>query len=468
MPQAPSVALPKRLPLVIKPENRQNSTDKDSKLVNCYSERTETGEYWIYKRAGTKRSSRPPGANAAGAGMWNWLGDIYSIFGATMYKNGVALVGALNTAGGVYRFDSCLGATPKLVFGNGIAAYTYDSGAGIVEITDGDFPATFVKGWAYLNGVTYVATATAHIQGSDTNDPQNWDPLNDILAQIEPDQGIGLAKQLVYVAIFKQWSTEVFYDAGNAAGSPLGPVQGAKVNYGCVSSDSIQSIDGILIWVCTNQSASSQIIKMDGLKAEIISTNPVERLLDNADFDTVYSLQLKNEGHRFYILTAKDSNLTLVYDLDEKMWSQWTDEDGNYWPFVASTYDATTLRHQFQHETDGRIYLVNENYYTDAGEIITVEVVTPNFDGEVDRRKQMNRLTFVADLVEGSELQVRVNDHDYDPDKWSNWRTVGLDKKLPMLSNCGTFIRRAHQFRQQKPTAFRLKAINMQIDLGTL
>ena len=469
MTQAQTVALPKRLPLVIEPENRDTSTAKDAKLVNCYVEKQQDGSYWIFKRAGLLRSSRPPGVNAAGAGMFNWLGDIYSVFGAVFYKNGVATGGAVDSTGGVYHFDSCLGATPKLILGNGVKAYTYDAGAGLVQITDGDFPSAFVKGWAYLDGTTYVARPDAGIQGDDINDPQNWDALNVIIAQIEPDKGVGLAKQLVYVVIFKQWSTEIFYDAANATGSPLATVQGAKVNYGLTNGDGVQSIDGILVWPCTNQSASAQIIKMEGLKAEIISNDPVERLLDGVDFtQTIYSLQFKDNGHRFYILTSPSSNITLCYDLDQKMWYQITDKDGNYWPFVATTYSSTTLRHFFQHESNGRIYLANSLYYTDDGDVITVDVVTPNFDGEVDRRKQCNRLTFLADVVAGSEMLVRVNDKDYAADSWSNFRTVDLSTELPFSQNWGTFIRRAHHFRHQKQTAFRLKAVNLQLDVGTL
>lgn len=467
MPQSPTVALPKRLPLVTLPENRGTDPAQDAKLVNCYVEKMENGEYWIYKRAGLLEAAQPAGTAAAGLGLFNWLGDIYSVFGGTLYKNGIAITGSVDSTAS-YRFSSSLGSTPKLQLGNGVFAYNYDATNGLVLINDGDFPASFVKGWCYLDGTTYVATPSATIQGSDINDPVNWNPLNVITAQIEPDKGIGLAKQLVYAIIFKQWSTEVFYDAGNATGSPLGTVQGGKANFGCVSADSVQSIDGILIWVCTNQSASTQIIMMEGLKVQIISTDPVERLLDNSNFSVTYSLQLKNIGHRFYIITAKNSNITLAYDLDQKMWSQWTDVDGNYFPFVASTYNSTTLRHIFQHESDGWLYLVNESYYTDNGDPITADVVTPNFDGGIYRRKQMTMMKFVVDQTPGSVLQVRKNDNDYALDQWSNFRIVDLGQRQPVLTNCGTFVRRAYQLRHQSATPFRIKAVELQLDVGTL
>ncbi len=120
--QADTVGLPKRLPLVVQPENRDESTLKDAKLINGYMEKDElTGEYHVYKRPGLRQYGAA--LVGAGLGVYNWLGDVYRIQGATIYKNDVAIGGgapngALNTAGGIYHFSSCLGATQQLQFGN--------------------------------------------------------------------------------------------------------------------------------------------------------------------------------------------------------------------------------------------------------------------------------------------------------------------------------------------------------------
>ena len=76
----------------------------------------------------------------------------------------------------------------------------------------------------------------------------------------------------------------------------------------------------------------------------------------------------------------------------------------------------------------------DEGDSVDDGDIITVDIVTPNFDGGVRRRKQLNALTFIADQTVGSMLQVRKNDNDYEVGKWSNFRNVDLSKKKPMLT----------------------------------
>lgn len=468
MAQVETVALPKRFPLILQPENRAEDTTKDARLVNGYIETNKkTGELWVYKRPGLAQSGTAQ--TGAGVGVFNWLGNIYSIFGATMYKDGVALAGALNTAGGVYRFSQSLGATPRLQFGNGVVNYNYDSGAGIVAMAGANLPSSPVKGIVYLDGTTYLLDSTASIRGCAViNDPTDWsDVLNRISAQIEADNGVHLAKQLVYVIVLGQWSTEVFYDQQNTAASPLGPVQGAKINYGCAHQDSVQEIDGTLIWLSTNRSSAYQVVLVDNLKVQVISTKAVERLLGEADLTTVYSFGLKYEGHRFYGITLKNDNITLVYDLAEDLWSQWTDANGNYWPIVSSTY-STTAGRILQHETNGKLYLLDAAYTNDDSVIFPVDLYTPNFEAGTKRRKHLGMLEIVGDRVTGSELLIRSNDYDYEADKWTNFRRVDLSQRRPQLLNNGTFTRRAYHLRHQSNTRFRLQALEMQLDLGTL
>ena len=197
--QAQTVTIPRRLPLIVEPENRDETTAKDARLVNAYLEagpRDEQGvSYTLRVRPGLGGSTQPSGGAAVGQGTYFWRGSVYSIFGGQLYKDSTAK-GAVDTTNGVYRFSASLGATPRLQLGNGVKAYNYDDTSGLVQITDVDFPAAFQKGWGYLDGTTYVVTAGAAIKGSDIDDTVNWNSLNTITAQIEPDGAQGLAKQL--------------------------------------------------------------------------------------------------------------------------------------------------------------------------------------------------------------------------------------------------------------------------------
>ena len=468
--QYQSVAMPPRLPLVVVTSNRGDSVTKDARLVNCYIEITKEGEMDIYKRPGLSDYHHiAPGQ--VGRGMFFWDGAVYSIYGSTLYRNNTSVATGLDTTGGVYRFDSILGATPKLVLGNGKKAYAYDTVGGLtagLHSINVDYPSETVKGFAYLNGPIYVMQPTAHVWGSKPNSVSvagDWDPLNFIRAQIEPDAGVFMSKQLVYVVALKQWSTEYFFDAGNATGSPLGPVQGMKVHYGCAHADSVQKIDDVLVFLSTNQTASLQVSMLDQGSFRVVSTPSIDRLLKGINTTVIYSWQLKMNGHSFYVITFKNSNLTLSYDIVQDLWFQWTDHNGNYFPIVASTYNANQ-EHILQHEDNGYAYKIDSNTYKDLHQPIVVDIITPPFDADTYRRKQLNIMKFVGDQVEGSVLYVRRTDDDYKT--WSAWRSVDLNIEAPILTNCGTFRKRAYQLLHMKDTPFRIRAVEVQYDMGTL
>ena len=50
----------------------------------------------------------------------------------------------------------------------------------------------------------------------------------------------------------------------------------------------------------------------------------------------------------------------------------------------------------------------------------------------------------------------------------TNFRKVDLSIRRPLLTNCGSFTRRAHHLRHQSNTPLRIQAVEMQLDLGTL
>ncbi len=466
--QFESVVLPPRLPLVVVTSNRAESVTKDARLVNCYMELSKEGELFIYKRPGLSTAGVIADGQV-GQGLCFWNGSVYSIFGGTIYKDGVVLASGLDNTT-TYRFDSILGATPKLVFGNGENAYATDGAtvSASLHSIDEDYPEKTVKGFAYLNGPIYVMQPEAVIWGSAINSVDqagDWDPLNFIRAQIEPDGGVFMTKQLVYVVALKQWSTEYFFDAGNSVGSPLGSVQGMKVHYGCADADSVQKIDDVLVFLSTNQAASLQVSMLNQGAFKVVSTPSIDRLLNKIDTSIVYSWQLKINGHSFYVITFKNSNLTLAYDIVQDLWFQWTDSNGNYFPIVASTYDASQ-RHILQHESNGRLYYMDSETYKDLNDPIVVKIITPKFDADTFRRKQLNMMKVVGDQVEGSVLTVRHTDDDYRT--WSQPRKFDLGAEAPMLINCGTFKRRAFELVHAQDLPFRISAIEVQYDVGTL
>jgi hypothetical protein len=381
-------------------ESRDANLLKDSRLINGIVEKEldrDEGEkmdtMWVSKRPGLINYSTVA-SPSTGRGVFNWKNNIYSVFGSTLYKDGVSK-GTVNV-NGLYTFTSTLGATPKLFLKNIASAYLYDDAGGLVAVSDGDYPAATVPGCVYLDGGVYVLNTTNNIIGSNFNAPQTWDPLNTLLVQIEPDLPVALAKQLVYVVALKQTSTEVFYDAGNAVGSPLGPVQGSKMNIGCRDAGTVCDVGGDLAWVGTNGLGSVRVVLMSAVRPETISTPPVERFLAPLNYATVWSWAMSCAGHTYYVVTFVESNFTFVFDLTSRTWYQWTDAGGNYFPIVSASYDVNA-KPILQHASDGKLYTADITAFQDVGAAIPLTLYTSNFDGGVRLGKTCSLLEVVGD-----------------------------------------------------------------------
>lgn len=442
--------------------------DADARLINGYVEKSAMEDLWCRKRPGYVLYDAVGTPTKRAAGVYDWNGNFYSVFGNEFYKDGV-LIGAVDgSSSRGYWFSQTLAATPQLFFHNVAEAYVYDAAGGLVNVVDADYPATTVPGVAYLDGTTYVMTPDCYILGSAINNPSSWDPLNVIRAQIEPSQGIAIAKQLSYVIAFKEYTTEVFYDAQNAAGSPLGRVEGAQFNYGCHQGNTVVYVDGALFWMGRSKVGGVNVMKMEGLRPEVISTPAIERLLENYNYleSGTYATKLYAGGHRFYILTNITENITLVYDIGEKLWSRWTDTDGNYFPIISAARKQNTSTVLGQGADSGNLYTVSAEYESDADGPFTWELYTPVWDGGSRFRKVVNLMDIGADQKSAGILEVRVSDDDYQT--WSNFRSVDLSSERPMLDQMGTFLKRAHHFRHRGPQPMRIRSVDLHVDLGTL
>lgn len=489
---AKSLNTPMRLPLYTALETRTSLAPfvKDSRLYNGYAEFNATdNSYWVYKRVGL--GSPVFTASGTGLGLYTEAATetLFAIFGTTLYfaappTSPFQPLGTV-TGGAAYEWVSVGTGTNRFaVLGNGLNAYYVRQASlhppfwVLAPITDPNFPIPFAPGWCYLDGFLYVMDTNGNIFGSSNqNDPTTWSALNQIPASSNADLGVALAKQLNYVIAFKQYTTQVFYDEGNPPpGSPLGSVPDAQSPLGCLAATSVQEIDNSLLWLTSNETISPQVVQMDSLVPRIVSTPSVERILDNVTWNTanadIRSWVLKHAGHRFYGLTLVANNVTLIYDLDQKGWYFWTDALGNFWPIIAMAYQSPGAGdegvHLGQHISNGAIYPIDGDYAfpSDNGILFPVDIYAPEFDAGVDRRKMVNMLRINADQTNGSKLQVRYSDDDYQ--SWSNFRTIDLSKERPTLPSGGTFRKRSYHFRHQCNTTLRLRTVDLQLDVGVL
>lgn len=214
--------------------------------------------------------------------------------------------------------------TPTAIFlKNSEVAYYYN-GLSVVQITDSDYPTETVYGVVYLDGYIFVMNRLGVIYNSDLGAPTSWSALSFISANSEADAAVALVRQLNYVVAFKAFSTEFFYDAGNASGSPLAKVLNALLEVGCASSGSIAFSDNTIYFMSASRQKGRSIMKMEGYTPKYISNQYIDRILNADSLEEVYAFVVKTNGHFFYVLTLVDTAITLVLDEVTGKWHRWT------------------------------------------------------------------------------------------------------------------------------------------------
>ena len=392
---------------------------------------------------------------------------------------GTTATGTVNVTGGVvtsinitnggsgYTTSDTLTVTISDSTGNGATATASLTG----------FPSgPLVAGVAYLDTYTVIASPNGQIYTSDPNNPRSWNALNYITAESEPDALVGIAKHLNYIVTFGQWSIDWFYDAGTYPGSPLASSPTYKIELGCANGTSIVAFENIVVWVGTSRDAGPSVYAISGVSPTKISTPYIDRILQNSTLADIRAYSFRINGHTFYVLTLADLNVTIVYDVNEKVWTQWTmwaigDEGSGVPGIYAEQYFRPSFFAQINDtyyvldDDNGTLYTMSDHVYNDAGAPIYYRTVTDIIDGGTTKRKFFQRIEIVGDKVPAT-MNIRHSDNDYQ--SYSPYRAVNLDKTRPQLYQSGAARRRSWEFLCTDNQPLRLQAAEVDFDIGEL
>lgn len=358
---------------------------------------------------------------------------------------------------------------------NGVNGYSVAPGSTTLNSTMVNFPSTsalanspLAAGAVYLDGYVFILTTTGRIYNSNLEDPTIWNALNYISAEAEPDSGVAIAKHFNYVVAFGQWSTEFLYDAGNPTGSPLANNRGARLEIGCANGFSVAPLEQSLIWIGQGRTRGRAVYMLDGLSPTKVSTRYIEKYLNDDPMTNVRSYVTKLSGHTLYVLTLHDSDRTFVFDVDEKMWYQWTSYvGGGEHYFQPAFFSSNQLQYYCMDDDGGKLYYLSSDAASDAGVAIYCRGVTEITDSGTTKRKFYRRLEIIGDKTPATSLlSVRHSGDDYNT--WSTYRTVDLSKGRAQLYQLGSARRRAWEFLYTDNYPLRLEAAEIDFDVGDM
>ena len=178
----------------------------------------------------------------------------------------------------------------------------------------------------YLDGYVFLINSNGNIVNSDILNAKDWPALDYTSPETVPDTSIWMDRQVNHIAVFGSDSVQFFYNAGNSSGSPLSQTEQATLLAGVAAPRTIKEHDGLIIFVADSGTGGVHVSSIQFLLPRPLTDAPWNRILE-AEGDNIknaWAYTVRSKGHYFYILNLTGQKRTLVYDIDQKFWSEWT------------------------------------------------------------------------------------------------------------------------------------------------
>lgn len=248
---------------------------------------------------------------------------------------------------------------------------TFSSNA-FARITDADFPAA--TNCAFLNGYFIVNKAnTAQFFISALYDGAAWDAQDFATAESDPDNLVRPMVDNGVLYLFGDKTTEMWSDSG-AADFPLARVGASAIEWGLAARWSLAKFQDSLIFLRKNRLGALQVCVLSGNQAVPVSNPEVDYLLstyEGAENATGFSYVVS--GHPFYQINFSSAGVSWLYDGLSKAWSRVQSGAGRHRGEMQVNFLGKSYVTDFD---NGKVYLLDENAYTDDGEPIVREFVS--------------------------------------------------------------------------------------------
>jgi hypothetical protein len=316
----------------------------------------------------------------------------------------------------------------------------------------------------FMDGYMFLPkSSTGNIFNSYLDDPTKWDSSNYINAEMYPDNIVAIQRQNNQLIALGDHSTEFFYDAANATGSPLSRNDTTTIQIGTCAPYAVSDNERNTIYITQSKTGGRSVWMLTGFVPSRISDEHVDRILELETTPTnIRGFTIRTLGHYLYVINLPVADRTLVYDLDEKVWSEWSSYASSAHHVFGFNYmaDDTTGKPVMLQNATGVIARFDPAVYQDISTSIYTEVVLPRFDAGTMVRKFMDGIYIIGDTTADAQT-LNIKWSDDDQVTYSATRTFSLGSKDDNISQCGAFRRRSHTVWHTGNSALRLEALEI-------
>lgn len=395
-----------------------------------------------------------------------------STWTASTAKSVGALVNPTVSNGKSYRMTSGSGSTggAQPTWPTTVGATVVDNGITWTCVDLVSFPSPHIPQPIFFDGYVFLMadTPAREVFNSAVQDILTWKSDNFISAEMYPDKSVGIARQSNQLVVFGRKSVEFFYDAQNATGSPLRRAEQFSISMGTASWNSIASSDGLIMFVGQTEAGGRFVAGIEDMKLRPVSTEAIDRILaaETGDIETMTGYLCRIAGHLLYVINLQTQNRTLVYDLTEKIWHEWSSSATYIGKFLGQYQCENQGKCLLQYGTKAVVYEFDINTYQDDASPIYMMAQTAKFDADNDNRKFFGSLSVVGDRTSSSSvISISWSDDDYLT--WNTPRQVNMQNSRMNITRLGSSRRRAFRLEHSSNENCRIELLEIEFESGT-
>ena len=260
---------------------------------------------------------------------------------------------------------------------------TTPAGAGGLEVVN-NFRAITAEGFPGGNTVTFLdgyfivnAPNTRQFYLSQLNDGFTWNALSFASKEAYTDTLEAVAVDNSCLVLLGFISQEYWQDIG-AFPFPLLRIPGSPTDMGVAARWSVARCNGELIYLGRARRGGLSVVTIRNYRPVTVSTPDLDFLFNEyVNPGDAIAFSYRQNGHEFYQISFQQQGVTWLYDATSEVWSTLlSGATTRHYANFGCQFDFHVIVSDYR---NGNLYILDPASYTDNGDLIARELITPHF-----------------------------------------------------------------------------------------